>query len=96
VPAGVAPCLGPTPTRAALEKHAARFGPDQVAETAAELGVDVEVAPRARTRRPTGPTLRQRVATLVAAGHGAAVVAEAENLSPARARELVAQAKEKP
>jgi hypothetical protein len=95
VPPGAVPCLGPTPTKTQLERHARRFGPDQVAETAAELGVDVEVERTTRRRVSRGPTLRQRVAGLVAAGHGAAIVAEMENLTPARARALVAEMKEK-
>lgn len=85
---GAAPTLGPRPTKAQLEKHAARFGPDQVAETAAELGVDVEVT-RAKKARAKGPTLKQRVAAHVAAGHSVDVIAEMEDLSPARARRLV-------
>lgn len=34
---------GPAPSAAALERHAARFGPAQVAETAAEFGVSVMI-----------------------------------------------------
>jgi Zn-dependent alcohol dehydrogenase len=34
---------GPVPSAAGLEKHARKFGPAQVAETAAEYGVSVMV-----------------------------------------------------
>src|SRR5689334_2598021 len=85
-----APAPRPTaaPTAEALERHARKFGPALVAETAQEFGltVDVEAPKVARVRRPS---LKQRVAKLVAAGHSVEVIAEVENLSPARARKLV-------
>lgn len=88
------PCTGtrssalPPPTVEGLERHAARFGPDQVAETAAEYGLAVNVE-RPRRVRTKGPTLKQRVAAYVADGVSVDVIAEMEDLSPARARRLV-------
>lgn len=51
-----APCrvlapLGERPTTEALEKHARRFGPEGVVETALEFGLDVDVS-AAPVRRP--------------------------------------------
>lgn len=81
---------GPAPTAAELEKHAARFGPEQVAETAAEYGISIAITrPKATRRGGGGPTLKQRVAGYVADGHTADVIAELEDLSPSRARRLV-------
>lgn len=52
---GASLLLDPRPTAAGLEKHALRFGPSQVAETAAEYGLQVDVAgavePKRRRRR---------------------------------------------
>lgn len=79
------------PTVAALERHARKFGPAQVAETAAEHGLSVAVERDAPRRRTTGPTLRQRVAGYVDADYSAEVIAELEGLSPSRARRLVAE-----
>lgn len=81
--------VGPRPTGAALERHAAKYGPEQVAETAAEWGLAVAISrPKAR-RASRGPSLKTRVARLVAEGHGVDTIAEIENLSPTRARALV-------
>lgn len=78
-------------TTAELERHARRFGPEGVEELAAELGVKVRLErPKAPARkRAKGPTLKERVAAHVAAGHGVELIAELENLSPSRARRLV-------
>lgn len=80
---------GPRPTAAGLEKHATRFGPEQVAETAAEYGLSVAIERAKAPRKVSGPSLRTRVATLVADGYGVEQIAEIEDLSPARARRLV-------
>lgn len=80
------------PTAAELERHAKRFGPEGVAEMADELGVDVTVE-RPRRKRSRGPSLKQRVAGHVANGHGVDVIAELEDLSPARARRLIEEVK---
>lgn len=80
---------GPPPTAAGLERHARRFGPAQVAETAAQYGVSVAIERPKAVPRVSGPSLRTRVRTLVADGYGAEAVAEIEDLSPARARRLV-------
>lgn len=91
---------GTAPTAAQLERHATRFGPEQVAETAAEYGVSVAITrAKAAPRRARGLSLRQRVAGYLKAGHDMDVIAELENLTPGRARTLVnealaAQAKE--
>jgi hypothetical protein len=81
--------LEPRPTAVGLERHAARFGPEQVAETAAEYGIAVAVERPVAARKVKGPTLRQRVADYVAGGHSADVIAELEDISPNRARQLV-------
>lgn len=53
IEAGRAPLLsGPPPTASQLEKHAARFGKDQVAETAAEVGAEVDLTGIVEPRRP--------------------------------------------
>jgi hypothetical protein len=80
---------GSRPTAAALEKHAARFGPDQVTETAAEYGLSVVIQRAKAPRRASRPSLKTRVRALLADGHGVDVIAEIEDLSPARARRLV-------
>ena len=41
----------PRPSPAALERHAERFGSEGVAETAAELGLEVDVPEHVRKRR---------------------------------------------
>lgn len=79
----------PAPTAEELERHAQRFGPEGVAETADELGVDVAVERPRRKRGPRRPTLKARVAELMAQGHGVDVIAELENLSPSRARRIM-------
>ena len=86
-PGGHPPPPGRNPTAADLERHAQKFGPGQVAETAAEYGLEVSVeAPQ--KRRSRGPSLKERVRRLVKAGHSVEVIAEIENLTPARARKL--------
>jgi hypothetical protein len=79
----------PAPTAEALERHARRFGPALVTETAAEFGLEVEVPGAPQKKRVRGPSLKERVRRLVDAGHSADVIAEIEDLSPARARRLV-------
>lgn len=79
------------PTRAALERHGERFGWAGVAEVAAQHGISVTVPRQAGARGSRGPTLKQRVATMVADGHSADFIAEVEDLSPSRARRLVAE-----
>lgn len=83
------------PTAAELERHAQKYGPEGVAELAAEIGVRVNVKkPTAKKRSTKGPTLNERVAEYIEAGHSVDVIAELENLSPSRARRLVAEVKE--
>lgn len=79
----------PAPTKAELERHAKRFGPEGVLETAEELGVDVAVERPRRKRGARRPTLNARVAELLTQGHGVDVIAEIENLSPSRARRII-------
>jgi hypothetical protein len=84
------PPEGRTVTKAELERHARKFGPALVQETADELGVKVNVDETpTRRRRTKGPTLKERVAAHVAEGRGVELIAELENLSPSRARRIV-------
>lgn len=91
---------GPRPTAAGLERHAARYGPEQVPEVAAEYGLSVAITrAKAQPKRTRGTSLKQRVATYLRDGHDLDVIAELEDLTPGRARTLVnaalaAQAKE--
>lgn len=82
---------GAPPTAAALERHAARFGPAGVAETASEYGLSVSVGRAKRKRKVRGPSLKKRVAALLADGHDAEVIAEMEDITPGKARRLVAE-----
>ena len=83
---------GPRPTAAKLERHAERFGAAMVAETAAELGISVVIQRERAPRKVSGPSLKKRVATLVADGYGVDAIAEIEDLTPARAKRLVEEA----
>lgn len=76
------------PTAAELERHARRFGPEGVEQTATELGVKVAVARPTRRRTARGPTLKERVAGHLAAGRSVELIAELESLSPTRARRI--------
>lgn len=80
---------GDRPTAAQLERHAKRFGPEGVAETAALYGVSIAIERPKAKRGPSGPSLKTRVKQYLAAGHSADVIAELEDLSPARARRLI-------
>lgn len=94
-------------TAAALEAHVARYTGDKVpAEAArstiaaalavaAEHGLTLNIAKPPRERKSRGPSLRKRVAQLVADGYDAEQVAEIEDLTPHRARDLVRQAQAK-
>jgi hypothetical protein len=82
------------PTVASLERHAKRFGPSQVAETAAEWGLSVSLEKAPPKSSASGPPLKTRVATLLDAGHSVETIAEIEDLSPARARRLVEEIRE--
>lgn len=86
---GASAMPGPAPTAAGLEAHARRYGPAQVAETAAQYGLSVTVERPKAARKVSGPSLKTRVAQLVADGYSADVIAEIEDLSPSRARRLV-------
>lgn len=84
------PPEGRTITAAQLERHAKRFGPALVQETAAELGVTVNVeGAKAKGKARSATTLKERVAGHVAAGRSVELIAELENLSPSRARRIV-------
>ena len=95
----VAPVLdAPEVTRVKLLRHAARHGWDQVVETAAEHGIYLTPPPkeRATSKRAKGPTLKERIAEMLERKPDTKVetIAEVENLSPSRARRLVAEVKE--
>jgi hypothetical protein len=77
------------PTRDALLKHAAKYGWEGVEEVALEYGISGVVAPRVKRVRSTrGPSLKKRIAGYLARGMSVEAIAEAENLSPSRARRL--------
>jgi len=82
------------PTAAALERHARKFGRAQVAETAAEFGLTVNLGdakvmePRAKRGKRRGNVPKQ-VAELLERGTSVEGIAEALDLSPSRARRLV-------
>lgn len=80
---------GPAPTAAGLNRHAERFGPGMVAETADQYGIVVKVERASKTTSSRGPSLKTRVAGHVGAGLSAELIAELENLSPGRARRLI-------
>jgi hypothetical protein len=85
------------PTVAALEKHAARFGAEGVAEVAAEHGLVVNlkgaaaVERRVKRGRRRG-SLPKQVAELIGRGASVDSIAETLDLSPSRARRLVNEA----
>lgn len=81
--------IGPRPTAAGLERHAGRFGPEQVGETAAQFGLSVAISRATRKSKARGPGLKQRVKALLGRGASTDDIAEVENLSPAKARALV-------
>jgi hypothetical protein len=80
------------PTAAALERHARRFGPDQVGETAAEYGVSVAITRPKAQRRIRGMSLKERIKGYVARDLSADDIAELEDLTPARAQRLIEEA----
>ncbi len=78
------------PTRAQLLRHAEKYGWEGVEEVALEYGISGVVAPRVKRSRSTrGPSLKKRVAGYLARGMSVEAIAEAENLSPSRARRVV-------
>jgi hypothetical protein len=79
----------PPPTVAGLERHARRFGPARVPETAAQLGLTASAEREPPVRKVGRPPLRQRDKALVDAGHGVVVIAEIDDLTPCRARRFV-------
>lgn len=81
--------LEPRPTAAGLERHARRFGPAQVAETASQYGLAVAIERPKAAKRVSGPSLKTRVREHVEAGRSVELIAELEDLSPSRARRLV-------
>lgn len=94
------------PTRAALEKHAAsryadpkRVGEDNAKKTieavlrvAAECGITVSVEKIKSTKvNSRGPSLKDRIREHLSEGHDIDFIAEMENITPSRARRLVAE-----
>lgn len=82
------------PTAAALERHAAKFGPAQVAETAVQFGLVVDLKdarpdPHRAKRGKRRGNVQKQVAELLERGTSVEGIAEALDLSPSRARRLV-------
>jgi hypothetical protein len=87
--------IGGNLTAEQLRKHAARFGPEMVAETAVAAGIDV----RQRSKRQPAPARRQRRSSqqitqqvLELRGRGLVVsaIADSLNISDRRARQIIA------
>lgn len=82
------------PTATALERHARRFGPEQVGEVAADHGLTVNLAGAATIERRVKRGRRRgslptQVAELLGRGASVDSIAETLDLSPSRARRLV-------
>jgi hypothetical protein len=84
-------CEG-APSAERLLRHAERFGPELVKETAAELGVSLRVkaGPRPKRRRRTSAELLAQVAELRSRGLLPAAIADALNVSDRRVRDVLA------
>lgn len=85
------------PTTTALEHHARKFGPEGVAEVAAEHGLTVDLSgattvERRVKRGARRGSLPRQVAELLDRGTSVDGIAEALDLSPSRARRLVNEA----
>jgi hypothetical protein len=95
-----------TPTRASLEKHVARFAdPKKVGEenakktieavmaVANDHGITLSVKPIKSVKQISlrRPPLKDRIREHLAEGHSIDYIAEMEDLSPSRARRLVAE-----
>lgn len=95
----------PPVTRADLEKYLAKyanpekFTTDQVRATidavnlaAAEAGLKFRATkPKKQRAGKTGPSRAERIKDMLADGHGVDYISEMENLSPSRARRLIAE-----
>jgi len=85
------------PTSEALHRHAERFGPDFVKETAEAYGIDlrnVSARPKSaekRTRRTT-ETLKTKVLNLHARGVVPTAIADVLNVSDRRVKEILGAA----
>ena len=82
------------PTVASLERHARKFGGEQVAEVAAEHGLVVDLGRAATIERRVKRgarrgSLPKAVAELLGRGASVESIAETLDLSPSRARRLV-------
>jgi len=83
-----------TPTGDGLHKHAQRFGPDQVRETAKLYGIDMRVrsTPKVKRQRRTSADLTAQVVELHARGVVEAAIADTLNVSDRRVGEILSAA----
>lgn len=86
----------PVPTAEQLRRHAERFGPDGVNETARQLGVETCVRPaqKAKQRRHTTRNLRGQVLELHRRGAMAEAIADTLDVSDRRVQSILASASE--
>ncbi|HEY2371391.1 MAG TPA: hypothetical protein VGH82_02475 [Gaiellaceae bacterium] len=82
------------PTAAQLFKHAEKFGPECVNETAAQYGVKLErlAVEKPKRQRRSGPTVKAQVLELHGRGALPAAIADTLNLSDRRVKELLRDA----
>jgi hypothetical protein len=81
----------PAPTAAQLLKHAAKFGPEMVNETAAQFGVKMPrlAVETPKRQRRSGPTVNAQVLELHSRGSVPAAIADTLNLSDRRVRGIL-------
>ena len=84
------PTLRPTPEQ--LHRHAERFGPESVQETADMYGIDLSIRKRTgqpKRRRRTSEELRRDVAELRGRGMVPLAIADTLNVSDRRVSEIL-------
>jgi hypothetical protein len=80
------------PTVEAFHRHAERFGPELVRDTAAAFGIDLRArntAAKPKRQRRTGPSLKSQVLELRGRGIMPTAIADALNISDRRVREIL-------
>lgn len=79
-----------TPTARSLKRHGERYGWEGVAEIAAEYGISLMIPKpeKDETKPKRGPSLKKRIQEYLERELSWTAIAELENLSPRRAREL--------